>query len=415
MRIGEVSHRSGVSVRMLRHYDSLGLVRPRTRTATGYRDYADADLRRILHVEALRSLGMGLAEVAEALPDATDDADAESHPVSESRSDPDVHDPSRVLAPPRVLDELIDRTRARISAEQELLERLEHTRSRSPADWDDVLRTIALLRAVRSHDPRERQRAALSPDSPLPAAALAEAALTEDETNTAGAVRWALARAAAQDEGLFLVAVDEALASDSEQTRRRAVGVLADLPGAPAADRLTRALADDDAEVRAGSALALASRIGNPSLAGNLSRKGGSSRIRDGSEDEQRPGGRDPDAAVTRLIRDELVRMIVAGRRDVEAAEALALLAAAQATTTSAVVDALLECVRDGDAPAAGRQRAVQALGELRGSRVRAVLLDLTEDADPVVARVAGYLVGRLQRDDPEFGEGDDSAQPSGG
>src|SRR5699024_2766958 len=118
------------------------------------------------------------AEVAEALADSGGaiDADARVDPDSDSRN-PDPHDPSRIL------DLLIDRTRARIDAEQELLARLQHTRSRSPDDWQDVLRTVALLRAVRSEDPRERQRAALSPDAPLPAAALAEAALTEDETN----------------------------------------------------------------------------------------------------------------------------------------------------------------------------------------------------------------------------------------
>lgn len=377
MRIGEVSHRSGVSVRMLRHYDALGLVRPQERTSTGYRDYADADLRRILHVEALRSLGMGLAEVAGALSDASAQSD------SETQTGSDAHDPSPVLA------ELIDRTRARITAEQELLGRLEHTRSRSPEDWDDVLRTIALLRAVRSHDPRERQRAALSPDSPLPADALAEAALTEDETNTTGAVRWALVRAAARGEA-SLVAVDEALASASERTRRRAVGLLTDLPGPEAADRLTRALADDDAAVRADSALALASRI------------------------EDLGEGHDPGAAVTHRIRDELLRMIVDGRRDVEAAEALAGLVAAEATTTSAVVDVLRERLRDGGTPAAARQRVVQAFGELRGPRVRTVLTELTADPDPVVARIAEYLAGRLRRDGRGPGEDDDSSQPSG-
>ena len=205
MRIGEVSHRSGVSVRMLRHYDALGLVSPQARTATGYRDYAERDLRRILHVEALRSLGMGLADVAEVLEDA------------------DPHDPSAVL------DELIERTRSRIAAEQELLGRLEHTRSRAPERWEDVLRTVALLRAVRSDDPRERQQAALSPDSTLPASALVEAALAEDETNTAGAVRWALARAAAYDDAP-LALLEEALGSASVQERRRAVGLLTDLP-----------------------------------------------------------------------------------------------------------------------------------------------------------------------------------------
>lgn len=51
----------------------LGLVRPRGRTSAGYREYGDADLHRILHVEALRSLGLSLAQVGHALDG--DDAD----------------------------------------------------------------------------------------------------------------------------------------------------------------------------------------------------------------------------------------------------------------------------------------------------------------------------------------------------
>lgn len=369
MRIGEVSHRSGVSVRMLRHYDALGLVSPQARTATGYRDYAERDLRRILHVEALRSLGMGLADVAEVLEDA------------------DPHDPSAVL------DELIERTRSRIAAEQELLGRLEHTRSRAPERWEDVLRTVALLRAVRSDDPRERQQAALSPDSTLPASALVEAALAEDETNTAGAVRWALARAAAYDDAP-LALLEEALGSASVQERRRAVGLLTDLPaladgpgladqpGRDATTLLMRALVDTDAEVRSRAARALASRIG-------------------GSTDGARVGSDRAEAAV--VLRDELVRMIVDGDHDVEAAEGLAGLVAAGAATISAVVDVLSQRMRDGDTSAAGRQRAVQALGELRGPRVREALSALTGDADPVVARIAAYVAGRLPPDGSEL------------
>ena len=44
MLIGEVAERSGVSARMLRHYDSLGLVSPSERTSGGYRSYSEADL-----------------------------------------------------------------------------------------------------------------------------------------------------------------------------------------------------------------------------------------------------------------------------------------------------------------------------------------------------------------------------------
>lgn len=66
MLIGEVAQRSGVSTRMLRHYDSLGLVRPTGRTTGGYREYSDADLERLVQVESLRSLGLSLRDVARA-------------------------------------------------------------------------------------------------------------------------------------------------------------------------------------------------------------------------------------------------------------------------------------------------------------------------------------------------------------
>ena len=39
MLIGDVARFSGVSARMLRHYEALGLVRPTGRTSAGYRDY----------------------------------------------------------------------------------------------------------------------------------------------------------------------------------------------------------------------------------------------------------------------------------------------------------------------------------------------------------------------------------------
>ena len=71
MRIGEVAERSGVSARMLRHYDALGLVRPSQRSSTGYREYAPEDIRRIFHVESLRSLGLSLKEIGRALDEAS--------------------------------------------------------------------------------------------------------------------------------------------------------------------------------------------------------------------------------------------------------------------------------------------------------------------------------------------------------
>jgi len=46
MRIGELSARTGVSVRMLRHYEKEGLLHP-SRLASGYRAYTSADADRV--------------------------------------------------------------------------------------------------------------------------------------------------------------------------------------------------------------------------------------------------------------------------------------------------------------------------------------------------------------------------------
>ena len=65
--IGEVAKATGLTVRALRHYDAIGLVRPSDRTGAGYRLYGDDDLARLARVVALRQLGLGLEQVAAAL------------------------------------------------------------------------------------------------------------------------------------------------------------------------------------------------------------------------------------------------------------------------------------------------------------------------------------------------------------
>ena len=69
MLIGDVARYTGVSVRMLRHYDAMGLVRPTGRTIGGYRDYSDDDVRTILQVKTLRSLGLTLKQIGRILED----------------------------------------------------------------------------------------------------------------------------------------------------------------------------------------------------------------------------------------------------------------------------------------------------------------------------------------------------------
>ncbi|GAA3664469.1 hypothetical protein GCM10022420_049470 [Streptomyces iranensis] len=70
--IGELARASGVTVRALRHYDEVGLVRASGRTGAGHRRYTAEDLRRLYRVRALCGLGLSLAEIGDAL----DDVDA---------------------------------------------------------------------------------------------------------------------------------------------------------------------------------------------------------------------------------------------------------------------------------------------------------------------------------------------------
>ncbi|MEV5198743.1 MerR family transcriptional regulator [Streptomyces sp. NPDC053720] len=232
MLIGEVARRSGVSARMLRHYESLGLVRPSGRTGSGYREYSEEDIRRIFHVESLRSLGLTLREIGRAL-----------------------DDPGFV--PSALVGDLIRQTRERIAAETELLTRLRRIDAADPAGWEDVLQVVALLQALGSKSPDARQRAALSSvdEVPVPVEALVEAALSETEPNVAGAIRWALARSGG---GPALLA--KGLGSPVASVRERAVRSLAEMPGDEAATLLREALTHPDAVVRGYAALALGTR-----------------------------------------------------------------------------------------------------------------------------------------------------------
>lgn len=69
-KIGEFSRLSRVSVRMLRHYDQLGLLAPsQTDALTGYRYYSADQLPRLNRIIALRDLGFSLEQIAGILDD----------------------------------------------------------------------------------------------------------------------------------------------------------------------------------------------------------------------------------------------------------------------------------------------------------------------------------------------------------
>lgn len=61
MRIGELAERAGTSARTLRYYEQQGLLTTR-RTANGYRDYDEVDLRLVREIRSLLEIGFNLAE-----------------------------------------------------------------------------------------------------------------------------------------------------------------------------------------------------------------------------------------------------------------------------------------------------------------------------------------------------------------
>jgi DNA-binding transcriptional MerR regulator/effector-binding domain-containing protein len=70
LSIGDFARLAGVSVRMLRHYDALGLLRPaRVDPDTGYRSYTTAQLARVNRLVALKDLGFSLEDCGRLLGD----------------------------------------------------------------------------------------------------------------------------------------------------------------------------------------------------------------------------------------------------------------------------------------------------------------------------------------------------------
>jgi DNA-binding transcriptional MerR regulator len=70
MTIGDLARRLRVSTRALRHYESVGLLRPaHVDRRSGYRYYGDAELARGLRIEQLKAAGLPLASIARILDD----------------------------------------------------------------------------------------------------------------------------------------------------------------------------------------------------------------------------------------------------------------------------------------------------------------------------------------------------------
>ncbi|HUG64674.1 MAG TPA: MerR family transcriptional regulator [Gaiellaceae bacterium] len=66
-QIGEVAERVGLSLRTVRYYEEVGLVRPSARSDGGFRLYSEDDIQRLLVVKRMKPLGLTLDEMAQLL------------------------------------------------------------------------------------------------------------------------------------------------------------------------------------------------------------------------------------------------------------------------------------------------------------------------------------------------------------
>jgi DNA-binding transcriptional MerR regulator len=68
VRIAQLADRVGVPTSTVRYYERIGLLEPPSRTGSGYRDYGDEAVARLLFITRARRMGLGCEQISELLP-----------------------------------------------------------------------------------------------------------------------------------------------------------------------------------------------------------------------------------------------------------------------------------------------------------------------------------------------------------
>lgn len=129
-KVGELARRTGVTVRLLHHYDEIGLLKPSRHTGSGHRLYTAADVARLHRVLSLRQLGLALEEIRDCL----------DRPG---------------FSPAEVIGLHVARLRDRIARERRLCERLEalagRLRAAEEVSADEFLSMIQEMNMIESY------------------------------------------------------------------------------------------------------------------------------------------------------------------------------------------------------------------------------------------------------------------------
>ena len=115
MNIGEAAAASGVTAKMIRHYEAIGLIQQAGRTGAGYRTYGPKDLATLSFIRRSRDLGFSIAQIRDLLALWQD----------RSRASADVK---------RIAGEHIDELTAKMHQLQEMVMTLQHLSSHCHGD-----------------------------------------------------------------------------------------------------------------------------------------------------------------------------------------------------------------------------------------------------------------------------------------